>query len=77
MTEGGELWEQTQGGAAGSLYLIYLLNYFHFYSNLSVQFSSVVQLCPILCDPVKSQHTRPPCLALKKLTISTCHLFKN
>ena len=26
----------------------------------SVQFSSVAQLCPTLCDP-ESQHARPPC----------------
>ena len=27
----------------------------------SVQFSSVAQLCPTLCDPM-NQHARPPCL---------------
>ena len=26
-----------------------------------IQFSSVAQSCPTLCDPVKSQHARPPC----------------
>ena len=29
----------------------------------SVQFSSVAQSCPTLCDPMKSQHARPPCLS--------------
>ena len=27
----------------------------------SVQFSSVAQSCPILCDPHELQHARPPC----------------
>ena len=27
----------------------------------SVQFSSVTQSCPALCDPHESQHVRPPC----------------
>ena len=27
----------------------------------SVQFSSVAQSCPTLCDPHELQHTRPPC----------------
>ena len=27
----------------------------------SVQFSSVTQSCPTLCDPMNRQHTRPPC----------------
>ena len=27
----------------------------------SVQFSSVTQSCPTLCDPHGSQHARPPC----------------
>ena len=26
-----------------------------------IQFSSVAQSCPILCDPHEPQHTRPPC----------------
>ena len=44
-------------------YLTVTLNY----SNLEiiygteVQFSSVAQSCPTLCDPMESQHTRPPC----------------
>ena len=29
----------------------------------SVQFSSVTQSCPTLCDPNESQHARPPCLS--------------
>ena len=30
----------------------------------SVQFSSVAQSCPTLCDPMnRTQHTRPPCLS--------------
>ena len=33
-------------------------------SELStVQFSSVAQSCPTLCDPHESQHARPPCLS--------------
>ena len=28
---------------------------------ISVQFSSVAQSCPILCDPQGLQHARPPC----------------
>ena len=28
---------------------------------VSVQFSSVTQLCPTLCDPMNHQHARPPC----------------
>ena len=30
----------------------------------SVQFSSVTQSCPTLCDPRESQHARPPCPSL-------------
>ena len=30
-------------------------------SHDSVQFSSVTQSCPILCNPHESQHFRPPC----------------
>ena len=26
-----------------------------------LQFSSVAQMCPTLCDPHESQHARPPC----------------
>ena len=29
----------------------------------SVQFSSVTQSCPTVCDPHELQHTRPPCLS--------------
>ena len=32
----------------------------HKFNFYSVQFSSVAQLCPILCDPT-NQHARPPC----------------
>ena len=32
-----------------------------FFFNLSVQFSSVAQSCPTLCDPMNWQHARPPC----------------
>ena len=28
---------------------------------IKVQFSSVTQSCPTLCDPMKLQHARPPC----------------
>ena len=31
------------------------------YDFISVQFSSVAQSCPTLCDPHESQHARPPC----------------
>ena len=30
-------------------------------SNYSVQFSSVAQSCPTLCDPHELPHARPPC----------------
>ena len=30
------------------------------YTQWNIQFSSVTQLCPTLCDPM-NQHTRPPC----------------
>ena len=30
-------------------------------SGASVQFSSVAQSCPTLCDPMNRRHTRPPC----------------
>ena len=30
-------------------------------SQNKVQFSSVTQSCPTLCDPNESQHARPPC----------------
>ena len=29
--------------------------------SCAVQFSSVAQSCPTLCDPHEPQHTRPPC----------------
>ena len=29
--------------------------------NVSIQFSSVAQLCPTLGDPMDRSHTRPPC----------------
>ena len=29
--------------------------------EISVQFSSVAQSCPTLCDPHEPQHARPPC----------------
>ena len=34
-------------------------NYWESFS--SVHFRSVTHLCPILCDPMKLQHARPPC----------------
>ena len=33
----------------------------HSWYNYSVQFSSVSQSCPTLCDPQGLQHARPPC----------------
>ena len=40
-----------------------LKNIYHWFifSISSVQFSSFAQSCPILCDPMKLQHARPPC----------------
>ena len=35
--------------------------YSHYRKKYSVQFSSVAQSCPTLCDPMNLQHTRPPC----------------
>ena len=35
--------------------------YVHNLRNFYFQFSSVAQSCPTLCDPMKSQHARPPC----------------
>ena len=29
--------------------------------QFGIHFSSVAQSCPTLCDPMKSQHARPPC----------------
>ena len=31
------------------------------FTHVTVQFSSVAQSCPTLCDPHGLQHTRPPC----------------
>ena len=30
-------------------------------TRVILQFSSVAQSCPIVCDPMNSNHTRPPC----------------
>ena len=39
-----------------------LLLYFIFWTVFSsVQFSSVTQSCPTLCDPMNYRHARPPC----------------
>ena len=39
-----------------------LLLYFIFWTVFSsVQFSSVTQSCPTLCDPMNHRHARPPC----------------
>ena len=37
------------------------LNNSEFLCVHSVQFSSVAQSCPTLCDPMNPQHARPPC----------------
>ena len=50
--------------SAFKIYSILSFNLFGWIFNwlyISVQFSSVTQSCPTLCDPHEWQHARPPC----------------
>ena len=53
-----------------SLVIIHLFRHF-IYDSL--QFSSVTQSCLTLCDPMNTQHARPPCPSLPQSTQTHVH----
>ena len=47
-----------------------------FYSLYSVQFSSITQSCPTLCDPNELQHARPRCPPTPGVYPNSCPLSR-